>query len=111
MTPPPQKTESLWHHRCQAPQPRLALARCGTERARARSGGGLLQRVGRLGGTVDRPYDAAHWRECAEYMRAKAEAMTSPTTKCELLQIAAAYDRLGDHAERTAGRKAPRSRG
>jgi hypothetical protein len=44
-------------------------------------------------------------------MRAKAEAMTSPTTKCELLQIAAAYDRLADHAERTAGRKAHRSRG
>jgi hypothetical protein len=82
-----------------------------TERAPARCGGGLLQRVGELGGTVDRPYDADHWRECAENMRAKAEAMTSPTTKCELLQIAVAYDRLADHAERTAGRKAPRSLG
>jgi hypothetical protein len=32
--------------------------------------------------------------------------MTSPAQKQEMLLIAEAYERLADHAERTAGRKA-----
>jgi hypothetical protein len=60
---------------------------------------------------MERSHDADNWRKCADDMRAKAEAMISPTSKRELLLIAAAYDRLADHAERTAGRKAQRSRG
>jgi hypothetical protein len=43
--------------------------------------------------------------------RAIAQAMSLPAAKREMLLIAEAYERLADHAERTAGRKAPRSRG
>jgi hypothetical protein len=36
--------------------------------------------------------------------------MTSPPQKQEMLLIALAYERLADHVERTAGRKARSSR-
>jgi hypothetical protein len=37
--------------------------------------------------------------------------MMLPAAKREMLMIAECYERLADHAERTAGRKAPRLRG
>jgi hypothetical protein len=49
--------------------------------------------------------DADFWRERAEEARATAEAMTVPAAKREMQFIAAAYERLAVHAERTAGRK------
>jgi hypothetical protein len=62
-------------------------------------------------GNVDRSYDADYWRKHAEETRAKAEAMYYFPAKRELLLIAECYERLAEHAARTAGRKAPRSRG
>jgi hypothetical protein len=50
--------------------------------------------------------DPHHWRARAREARTKAEAMSTPAPKRELLMIAMAYERLADHAERTAGRKA-----
>jgi hypothetical protein len=52
--------------------------------------------------------DADFWRERAEEARVTAQAMTSPAAKREMEFIAAAYERLADHAERTAGRRATR---
>jgi len=60
---------------------------------------------------VDRSYDADHWRKQADDARATAQAMMLPSAKREMLMIAECYERLADHAEWTAGRKAPRLRG
>jgi hypothetical protein len=54
--------------------------------------------------------DPDFWRRRAEEARAIAEAMTAPAAKREMDGIAAAYERLADHAERTAGRRATRER-
>jgi hypothetical protein len=54
--------------------------------------------------------DADFWRGRAEEARATAEVMTFPDAKREMLSIAGAYERLADHAERTAGRRASRER-
>jgi hypothetical protein len=38
--------------------------------------------------------DPAHWRQRAEDARREAEQIDDPSTKNDLLEIAAAYDRL-----------------
>jgi hypothetical protein len=52
--------------------------------------------------------DVDHWLGLAEDVRLQAERMTNANTKREMLAIAAAYQRLADHAERTAGKKGRR---
>jgi hypothetical protein len=56
-----------------------------------------------------RSCDDDFWRKRAEDARATAEAMTAPAAKREMELIAAAYDRIAGHAERTAGRRATRA--
>ena len=57
------------------------------------------------GNFVQRSYNEAYWRERAEEARAIAAAMTTPIARREMLQIAVAYERLAERAERTAGQK------
>ena len=52
--------------------------------------------------------DVNDWLNLAEQAQVQAEHMTDAETKREMLKIAAAYRRLAEHAERTAGRKARR---
>ena len=52
--------------------------------------------------------DVDHWLSLAEEARLQAESMTNADTKREMLTIAAAYRRLAEHVERTAGKKARR---
>ena len=59
----------------------------------------------KTGKSVQRSYNAAYWRERAEEARAIAAVMTTPIARCEMLQIAVAYELLAERAERTAGRK------
>jgi hypothetical protein len=59
---------------------------------------------------VPQSYDADFWRQRAEEARALAETITLPVAKREMEHIAAAYDRLADRAERTAGQKGTRER-
>jgi hypothetical protein len=54
---------------------------------------------------VQRPYNAAYWRERAEEARALAAVMMTPSARREMLQIAVAYEMLAERAERTARRK------
>lgn len=56
------------------------------------------------------PCDASFWRQRAEEARALAQTMTLPVARRELEHIAAAYERLADRAERTAGRSGTRER-
>ena len=49
--------------------------------------------------------DADYWRTRADETRCIAQALTNPSAKREMLFIAEAYQRLADHAERTARRK------
>jgi hypothetical protein len=63
---------------------------------------------GRTGTTVA-SYDSDYWRKRADETRAAAEAMSTTAAKREMLAIAVAYERLADHAERTAGRKSKRA--
>ena len=62
------------------------------------------------GGKRERSRDIDHWRKLAADARAAAEAMISLVAKRQLLTVAEAYERLAEHAERTVGRKAHRSR-
>jgi uncharacterized protein Yka (UPF0111/DUF47 family) len=55
-------------------------------------------------------YDADFWRQRAEEVRALAQAMRLPVARRELEHIAAAYMRLADRAEHTAGRSGTRER-
>jgi hypothetical protein len=66
--------------------------------------GGLQQ----MGESVSQPYDAVFWRKRADEARAIAANMKVPGARREMEQIAAAYERLADRAERTAGRKGTR---
>jgi hypothetical protein len=50
-----------------------------------------------------------YWLDRAEEARAQAKDMATPEARREMLLIAAAYQRLAEHAERTAGRKPQRS--
>jgi hypothetical protein len=52
--------------------------------------------------------DPDYWRARAREARVQAEHMSTQAPKRELLTIALAYERLADHAERTAGRKGKR---
>ena len=52
-------------------------------------------------------HDADFWRKRAEDARAIAESMMSFSEKQEMEAIAAGYERLADHAERTGRRKPP----
>jgi hypothetical protein len=58
-----------------------------------------------MGERVSQSYDADFWRKCADEARALAATMKLPSARREMEQIAAAYERLADRAERTAGRK------
>ena len=60
----------------------------------------------RTGGPMVQPYDADFWRQRAKEARALAKSITLPVARRELEQIAAAYARLADRAERTAPRRA-----
>jgi hypothetical protein len=52
--------------------------------------------------------DAGFWHQRAEEVRGIAETMTLPAAQHEMLAIADAYERVADHIERTAGRRATR---
>ena len=52
--------------------------------------------------------DANFWHQRAKDARGIAEAMTLPAAQREMLAIADAYERVADHIERTAGRRAKR---
>jgi hypothetical protein len=56
------------------------------------------------------PYDADFWRQRADDARALGKSMTLPVARRELEHIAAAYERLAERAERTAGRSGTRER-
>ena len=59
---------------------------------------------------MSQSYDADYWRQRAEEARGLAETMKLPAARCEMEQIATAYERLAERAERTAGRKGTRER-
>jgi hypothetical protein len=75
---------------------------CGTDR-------GLSVRAV-CGEAMGRSYGADHWRKLAKDARTAAGAMTNPTAKRELTEIAEAYERLADRAVRAARRKGSRTR-
>ena len=52
--------------------------------------------------------DAQYWLDRAEEARLQAEEMTHPPAKREMLQIAAGYRRLAQHAEERTARKKSR---
>ena len=52
-----------------------------------------------------------YWLNRAREARAQARDMITPEARREMLLIAAGYQRLAEHAERTAGRKSPQSQG
>ena len=58
-----------------------------------------------MGESVQRSYIAACWRERAHEARAIAAVMTTPGARREMLQIAIAYERLVERAERATGGK------
>jgi len=57
------------------------------------------------GKSVESQHDAGFWRQRAEDARAVAQTMKSCSERRKMEAIAAAYDRLAEHAERTARRK------
>ena len=67
------------------------------------------QGAGGMGDSCVPVYDADHWRRRAQDARATAEKMTDAGARREMQTIASAYERLADHAERTAGRRAARN--
>jgi hypothetical protein len=50
-------------------------------------------------------HEPEYWLNRAEEARAQARDMVTPEARREMLLIAAAYQCLAEHAERTAGRK------
>ena len=52
-------------------------------------------------------HEPEYWLNRAEEARAQAKDMITPEARREMLLIAAGYQRLAEHAERTAGRKSP----
>jgi hypothetical protein len=73
---------------------------------RARSA--LRDRVGRIEGSVQSQFDADFWRGRADKARGLAQAMVDPEAKRNMQFIAEAYERLANHAERTARRNPSR---
>jgi hypothetical protein len=55
--------------------------------------------------SVEAQYDADYWRKRADEAHSVALAMADPAAKRHMHFIAQAYERLADHAERTARRK------
>jgi hypothetical protein len=53
--------------------------------------------------------DTQRWADRAEQTRLQAEEMTNPSLRCQLLQIAAGYRRLAQHANQWASRKRDRA--
>jgi len=51
--------------------------------------------------------NSKHWRERAEEALVQAEQMNSPATREQMLQIAADYLKLAEHADARARRLAP----
>src|SRR5262245_56524334 len=67
-----------------------------------------LRRCSTVRGTgefLESQFDTDYWRMRADETRSVAQAMTNPAARREMHFIAEAYDRLADHAERTARRK------
>ena len=50
-------------------------------------------------------YDADYWRKRADAAHTVAQTMADPAAWRQMHFIAEAYERLADHAERTARRK------
>jgi hypothetical protein len=53
--------------------------------------------------------DAQYWQDRAEEARLQAEEMTHPPARREMLQIAAGYRRLAEHAQERTARKKSRA--
>jgi hypothetical protein len=49
--------------------------------------------------------DPAHWRQRAQEARAEGDRLSDPAMKETMLEIAAAYKRLAEIAERRGGRR------
>src|SRR5262249_5959037 len=81
----------------------LGQGRNGTDRSLGRCAGN-----GTPGEFVKAFYSADFWRQRAEEARALAETMSLAAAKREMEQIAVAYRRLADRAERAAGRNGTR---
>ena len=54
---------------------------------------------------MESQFDADYWRNRAEEAHTVAQGMADATAKRHMHFIAQAYERLADHAERTARRK------
>jgi len=54
---------------------------------------------------VESQFDADYWRNRAEEAHTVAQGMADATARRHMHFIAQAYERLADHAERTARRK------
>jgi RNA polymerase sigma-70 factor, ECF subfamily len=54
-----------------------------------------------------RPHEPEYWLDRAAEARAQAKDMITPEARREMLLIAAGYQRVAEHAERTAGKKSP----
>jgi RNA polymerase sigma-70 factor (ECF subfamily) len=52
-------------------------------------------------------HEPEYWLNRAEEARAQAKRMITPEARREMLLIAAGYQRLAEHADRTASRKSP----
>jgi hypothetical protein len=50
-------------------------------------------------------YDAKYWFDRADEARTRAERMVNPVAKQEMMEIAARYRRLAQHAEERTSRK------
>jgi uncharacterized protein Yka (UPF0111/DUF47 family) len=61
-----------------------------------------------MGELLGSQFNADYWRMRADETRSAAQALTNPAARREMHFIAEAYDRLADHAERTAKRKSTR---
>jgi hypothetical protein len=55
--------------------------------------------------SVESQCDADYWRKRADEAHSVAQAMADPAARRQMHFIAQAYERLADHAERTARRK------
>ena len=56
------------------------------------------------GDVLSKVLDAQYWMDRAEQTRLQAEEMIDPAVRCQMLQIAAGYRLLAQHAEEQTGR-------
>lgn len=54
---------------------------------------------------MESQYDADYWRKRADEAHTVAQSMADPAARRQMHFIAEAYERLADHADRTARRK------